>query len=319
MSKMEENNSRKIIHRQAGLESLFHKSEPIDKTIGRTSEIIKATFERYWIQKIAGIGHVKITASGLSMSLPLPRSLLPSNDSSDGNVNTQGDGIYFVFNGHPKELFTGLGHVEWFEVIEVYHDPIAEARDIQSIRRLENGYEPSYSDFDPERFRVGLSNKMTAPNQDTQCEVIDKILGAIKKKLDTDYQKTCQKFGYGTLIIGIPLLFVMCNHSSTNAESQEDNFIKILSEVIAPLNEKIEDMNCPFKSIVVVWTPSLRSVSDWQSQANHDIYRNIVLTVIKAVDKTEPRIGYPRDMRLSVRIDSRSKNPREMRLQDLLN
>jgi len=162
---------------------------------------------------------------------------------------------------------------------------------------------------------------MSIPSQGAQDLVACKVLKEIQKKLKSEkYQRTYQEFGYGTLIVGIPLWFVMCYPSDIRAECQGDFFIRILDKYLKPVAERIEAEDCPFRSIVVVWTPSLKSVHDWQSLAKRSVHQGGVLTIImvRIADVTKVKPGMPRDVRLSIRIDSTHKNLKQVRFQDVL-
>jgi len=308
-------NNRQAIRWPTGLGCLFARSEQRDRTSERDSDEIKNIIEQYWIKQLPSVGQANISRAGSSMSLLFPRSILSSNHAF-AQMNSQGDGIHLKFNDHLGHFLSESGSVEWFEVTEVYHKSIANPKEIRAFRNHVNGYY-SYTGFDPRKFLKSLN--MSTPDQSLQKELAYLVLKAINSKLDPKkYQKTYEESGYGTLIVGIPLWFLMCNTYDKNAESTKDIFIRILDEGLLPFKERIKEKHCPFRRIVVIWTPSLHSVRQWQSQAKHDIYRKLMLIMVEGADKMKVKPGLPRDLRLSVEINCDYKQHKEIRLQNLL-
>jgi len=144
-SKREDRRNQKAVSWPIGLGSLFLQSYQRVRFVNRESDVIKILIEEYWIRQLIGIGQINISSSGSSMSLLLPRSLLPSKDVFS-RVNTEGDGIHFEFNGHSEGALAGSGNIEWFEVAEVFRDHLV-AKDIRAFRNFANGYN-SYAGFD---------------------------------------------------------------------------------------------------------------------------------------------------------------------------
>ena len=98
-----------------------------------------------------------------------------------------------------------------------------EARDIESFMRLENCIEAD-AGFDPERFVRGL--KLGIPSRAAQRRAADKVIEAVQKKLaKSSYAGMWHGYGYGTLIVGLPLWFAADPLDPLRVENVIDDFM----------------------------------------------------------------------------------------------
>ena len=152
--------------------------------------------ERYWIRQAADAGVDVKTSMGVGFAMPLEieRAELGRTRSEPG------DGFRYVFRGGIGRMG---GRAEWFEVTEVFEG--VEAKDIEAFMRLENGGK-GYPGFDPEGFVRGLN--FGIPRRAAQQRAADKVIAAVEKKLTkSSYEGLWRPYGYGTLIVGLPLWF----------------------------------------------------------------------------------------------------------------
>ena len=110
---------------------------------------------------------------------------------------------------------------EWIEVTEVFTTTSPEA--IQAAMRVWHGIggEPI---VDFKEFRKGL--KRGRPSRWQQRKAADEVLKAIKRKIrKTSYDAVVEKYGYGTLVIGLPLWFAVFPEDPFRAENSLDDFM----------------------------------------------------------------------------------------------
>ena len=169
--------------------------------------------ERYWIQAAQhrGIGPRSFAGFELTMPWPIERHELGRTR------NEPGDGFRYVFR-------TGSagteGRTEWFEVTEVFEG--VEAKDIEAFMRIGNGGAAGF-DFDRGGFVNGLN--IGIPSRASQKRAAGKVIEAVDEKLNKpSYKGMWREHGYGTLIVGLPLLFAMQPANPLRVENVVDDF-----------------------------------------------------------------------------------------------
>ena len=124
-----------------------------------------------------------------------------------------------------------------------------------------------------------------------------------------NYSELCREHGYGTLIVAVPLWFAMTTPPTLKILDQRImEFANLVIRYLQHYTCRLEKEDCPFRSVIVVWTPSLQSVYHWKSLKRHGIYRDFVYEMVAIVNKMKVTSGHPRDIKLTLRIDSISKS-----------
>ena len=94
---------------------------------------------------------------------------------------------------------------EWLEVTEVY-TTVPAAR-IEGAMRAWNGISDKHP-VDFEKFRRGL--RRGRPSRIEQRSAADRVIDQIERKLSkTSYHELLERYGYGTLVVGVPLWFAV--------------------------------------------------------------------------------------------------------------
>ena len=112
-----------------------------------------------------------------------------------------GDGFIYLVEMMPKveERF------EWVEVTEVF--TMVAASQIESAMRAWNGI-PHKQPVDFDAFRKVVPRGR--PSRMEQRRAADQVIGQIERKLaKASYQELLEKYGYGTLVVGMPLWFAV--------------------------------------------------------------------------------------------------------------
>ena len=165
---------------------------------------------------------------------------------------------------------------EWIEVTEVFTTTSPEA--IQAAMRAWHGIggEPI---VDFEEFRKGL--KRGRPSRWQQRKAADEVLKAIKRKIrKTSYDAVVEKYGYGTLVIGMPLWFAVFPQDPFRAENSLDDFMvrtKIGMEEIG--RKELRRKRCPFKHIIVLWDTTPEAIEEWDAKRSKE-YEDVANTTL---------------------------------------
>ena len=178
-----------------GLEILYAKPDGKEGFhTAWTRDLAKELRERHWIRAAAvARPEASLGEVGIGISFPLTR------ESLGRTRDEPGDGFRYVFRTGTSG--TGAG-VEWIEVTEVFEG--VKPQDIESFMRLENGGDANQ--FDREAFLSNL--RMGLPRRVQQRRAADAVLAAIEHKLSKpSYEDLGSTYGYGTLMVGLPLWF----------------------------------------------------------------------------------------------------------------
>ena len=117
------------------------------------------------------------------------------------------------------------------------------------------------------------------PSRWQQRKAADEVIKAIKKKIrKTSYNEVVDKYGYGTLVVGMPLWFAVFPEDPFRAESALDDFMvrtELGMEEIA--RKELRRKNCPFKHVIVLWDTTPEAIEEWDVKRSKK-YENVVNT-----------------------------------------
>ena len=247
-----------------GLEVLYARPGPKD----RLEDVAKRDLtgelrERYWIREAADAGIEAKSWANFGISMPW----WIEREEVGRNRNEPGDGFRYVFRSGTGG--TG-GRFEWFEVTEEFGG--VDPKDIESFMRVENGIEFD-AGFDPKRFLSGLN--LGIPCRAAQRRAADKVIDAVEKKLSkSSYEGMWRDYGYGTLIVGLPLWFATDPLDPLRVEHVIDDFMTRIQIGLEPYARQLRRKSCAFWRIVVVWKGSVESIREWTRKARLDVYED---------------------------------------------
>ena len=236
-----------------GLEILYAKPEKkggVETTWKR--DLAKELRERYWIAAgNAGTGG-RSAGLNLAVSVRFDRELLGRER------NEAGDGFRYVF----KTGTCGAGgRFEWVEVTEVFEG--VNPQGIESFMQLQNGGDAK--GFDSEMFLSNL--RMGIPRRAQQRRAADAVLKAIDRKMSKlSYEDMLNTYGYGTLIVGLPLWFAPLPLNPGRIENVIDDFMTRVRLGLDGLKSRLRRRRCPFWRVLVVWNASMESLREWQAK-----------------------------------------------------
>ena len=168
-----------------------------------------------------------------------------------------GDGfVYLVSLTPPVEA-----RFEWLEVTEVF--TTVPASRIEGAMRAWNGI-PDRRPVNFEEFREGL--RLERPSRTEQRSAADQVIGKVRAKLaKASYRGLLEKYGYGTLVVGMPLWFAVPPDDPHRVENAIDDFItrtKLGLEEIR--REVLRRHDCPFRKVIVIWDTTPKALRQWR-------------------------------------------------------
>ena len=215
-----------------------------------------------------------------------------------------GDAFLFRVNlvSPLKDAFKWLEVIEdrfeWLEVVEVF--TTVEPKRIEGAMRAWNNIcGKRREEFDG--FLEGL--KRGRPSRFEQRIAADRVIESIEKKLaKSSYGELLEKYGYGTLVVGMPLWFAVRPDDPSRAENAIDDFMTRTSLGLEELKRTVlRRRDCPFAKVVVVWDTTLEAQREWDTSRSSE-YGAGVLTDI-------PESAAPSSVRFSLEAAVNKKAP----------
>ena len=243
-----------------GLEILYARPSPNADLGSHPGIVAKELRERFWIRAATNAGSTKTWATvGAGVDWSIER------DAVGRTRDDPGDGFRYAFYSGTDGTYS---RVEWFEVTEVFEG--AEPGDIESFMRLQHGGRANPG-FNPRTFLADLDLGM--PKRAAQRRAADKVVAAVASKIGRpSYSRMCDRHGYGTLVVGLPLWFATEPLDPYRSENAVDDFMTRVSIGLEPFVKQLKQRSCPFWRIVVVWNRSRASSRQWKYRANLAFY-----------------------------------------------
>ena len=170
-----------------------------------------------------------------------------------------GDGFIYLVEMTPRveERF------EWLEVTEVF--TMVAASQIESAMRAWNGI----PDKQPMEFDAFLNDVPRGrPSRVEQRRAADRVIEQIKRKLaKSSYQELMEKYGYGTLVVGMPLWFAVPSNDPFRAENALDDFMTRTTLGLEDIRRRVlKKRDCPFRNVVVIWDTTPQAWRAWRNE-----------------------------------------------------
>lgn len=170
-----------------------------------------------------------------------------------------GDGFIYLVDLAPKEE----ERFEWLEVTEVF--TMVAASQIESAMRAWNGI-PDKQPVDFDAFRKDVPRGR--PSRMEQRRAADRVIEQIERKLaKASYQELLEKYGYGTLVVGMPLWFAVPSNDPFRAENALDDFLTRTALGLEDVRRRVlKKRDCPFRNVVVIWDTTPQAWRAWRSE-----------------------------------------------------
>lgn len=174
---------------------------------------------------------------------------------------------------HKAKITAGAeSNFEWIEITEVF--TTTHAATIEGAMRVWNHIESKQA-VDFKEFVKGIERGR--PSRCQQRRAADEVIKAIKKKIrKTSYKEVMEKYGYGTLVVGMPLWFAVFPEDPYRAENALDDFMVRTAIGMEEIGQKeLRRKNCPFKHVIVLWDTTPEAIDEWEAKRSRE-YENVV-------------------------------------------
>ena len=168
-----------------------------------------------------------------------------------------GDGFIHLINTVPRVE----DRFEWLEVTEVF--TAVPASQIERAMRTWNGV-PDKDPVDFDEFRKGV--RRGRPSRVEQRQAADQVIAQIERKLaKRSYGELLEKYGYGTLVVGMPLWFAVPPDDPFRTENAVDDFMTRTALGLEEIKQKVlRRWDCPFRKVIVVWDTTPQAWRAWR-------------------------------------------------------
>ena len=195
--------------------------------------------------------------SGRKWSVIATLNWRPDRTAIGGRSDEPGDGFVYLVSMAPRVE----NRFEWLEVTEVF--TTVPASQIEGAMRAWNGISDKHPvDFD--EFRRGLPRGR--PLRLEQRRAADRVIAQIERKLaKASYQELLERYGYGTLVVGMPLWFAVPPDDPFRAENAIDDFMTRTELGLEDVTRRVlRRRDCPFRKVVVVWDTTPQALRKWR-------------------------------------------------------
>ena len=149
---------------------------------------------------------------------------------------------------------------EWLEVTEVF-TAVPPSR-IEGAMRAWNGIaDRNPVDFD--EFREGL--RRGRPSRLEQRKAADAVIDAVNRKLvKSSYRNLLDRYGYGTLVVGMPLWFAVPPDDPFRPDNAVDDFLTRTALGLKEVGRRtLRRRDCSFRNVLVMWEPTPEALREW--------------------------------------------------------
>ena len=167
-----------------------------------------------------------------------------------------GDMFILLAEMGPKSAQT----FEWLEVTEVF--TTVPASQIESAMRTWHRI-PQRDAVDFNEFRKGIPRGR--PSRVEQRKAADKVVAQVMRKLaKASYLELLEKYGYGTLVVGLPLWFAVPPDDPFRANNAIDDFITRTVLGLEDIRQRVlKRSDCPFRNVIVIWDTTPQALREW--------------------------------------------------------
>ena len=211
--------------------------------------------EVYWLRGVAPL----TPESSLKMQL----YWRPDQRDLGRKADLPGDGFACVATMFPSSEVS----FEWFEVTEVFGT--VSPQQIDAAMKARNGIASKQPvDFDD---FLGMLKK-ERPSRVEQRKAADAVIAQTEYKLRrSSYRELMEQYGYGTLVVGLPLWFAVLPDDPWRAENALDDFYTRTSLGLNELKQRVlERKDCPFRRIRVTWDTTPEAWREWSRRRSTD-------------------------------------------------
>ena len=92
------------------------------------------------------------------------------------------------------------------------------------------------------------------------------MIAQIEKKLvKASYRELLEKYGYGTLVVGMPLWFAVLPDDPCRLANAIDDFMTRTALGLEDVKRRLlRRRDCPFRKVIVVWDTTPQALREWR-------------------------------------------------------
>ena len=150
---------------------------------------------------------------------------------------------------------------------------------IEGAMRAWNGIpDKSPVDFDAFRNDVPLGR----PSRVVQRRAADKVIAQVEHKLSKrSYYELLERYGYGTLVVGLPLWFAVPADDPWRPANALDDFITRTALGLREIKRRVlRRQDCPFSQVVVIWDTTPQAWREWRKSRSME-YEDVANTSLE--------------------------------------
>ena len=184
-----------------------------------------------------------------------------------------GDGFIYLVNMMPRIE----DRFEWLEVTEVF--TTVPASRIESAMRTWNGI-PDKLPVDFDAFQNALPRGR--PSRIEQRKAADKVITQVERKLSkSSYQELLERYGYGTLVVGMPLWFAVPPDDPWRTQNALDDFMTRTALGLEEVKRRVlRRRTCPFRNVIVTWDTTAQAMREWHNSRSAE-YEDVANTSLE--------------------------------------
>ena len=198
----------------------------------------------------------------ISLHNDIPRSQL------ERKPDDPGDGFLYRLS---FGLTDARSEMRWVEVTEVFARD--DAKQVDEVIRRRNDIKSSRT-IDVSEFERNIDPRR--PPKALQRRTADKVIEAVRKKLNkTSYREVSGEHGSGCLVVGLPLWYATWPLDPNRWANVLDDFCtRVVFGLQEIQRELLDEKDCPFDRVVVVWEISWPALEDYIERCDHAAYSN---------------------------------------------
>ena len=208
--------------------------------------------EVYWARRVE-------SKSGRKSLVSMYLSFRADRGEMGRRPDEPGDGFIYLVDLTPQVE----ARFEWLEVTEVFTK--VPASRIEGAMRAWNGI-PDRDPVDFDEFRKGLARER--PSRVAQRRAADRVIAQVERKLaKASYRELLARFGYGTLVVGMPLWFAVPPDDPFRAENAIDDFTTRTKLGLEDVKRRVlRRRDCPFRKVIVKWDMTPEALRAWRNE-----------------------------------------------------
>ena len=92
------------------------------------------------------------------------------------------------------------------------------------------------------------------------------MIAQIERKVAKDsYDELLERYGYGTLVVGMPLWFAVPPQDPSRAENAVDDFMTRTALGLEEVKQRVlRRRDCPFRNVIVIWDTTPQALREWR-------------------------------------------------------